>query len=126
MIKTTLLNYKILKLIFDNSVINTNEEFQIQTNVNSHVNYDEEYEKCVCTYTLKITTDKEDLPFNVEVVVSGVFSYDKHDDKKEIHVEVSRKLFPYLQSTTSALMAMAGIPNFVVPEKELKVEDVTV
>ena len=55
-----------------------------------------------------------------------IFSYDKNDDKKEIHIEVSRRLFPYLQSTTSALMAMAGIPNFVVPENELKIEDVTV
>lgn len=126
MAKTTLLDYKIFKLIFDNSVIDTDEEFQIQTNVNSHVNYDEENGKCLCTYTLKITNDREDIPFNVEVVVSGIFSYDKNDDKKEVHVDVSRRLFPYLQSTTSALMAMAGIPNFVVPENELTVEDVTV
>lgn len=126
MVKTNLLDYRVFKLIFDNSVLDTDEEFQIKTNVNSHVNYDEENERCVCTYTLRITTDKEDIPFNVEVVISGVFSYDKNDDKKEIHIEVSRRLFPYLQSTTSALMAMAGIPNFVVPENELKIEDVTV
>lgn len=126
MVKTNLLDYRVFKLIFDNSVLDTDEEFQIKTNVNSHVNYDEENERCVCTYTLRITTDKEDVPFNVEVVISGVFSYDKNDDKKEIHIEVSRRLFPYLQSTTSALMAMAGIPNFVVPENELKIEDVTV
>jgi propanediol utilization protein len=45
MVKTILLDYEISKLIFDNSIIDTNEEFQIQTNVNSHVNYDEENEK---------------------------------------------------------------------------------
>jgi preprotein translocase subunit SecB len=79
-----------------------------------------------CTYTLKMSPDRENVQFNVEVVISGVFSYDKHDDKKEVHVEVSRRLFPYLQSTTSALMAVAGLPNFVIPENELRVEDVTV
>lgn len=126
MVKTILLDYEISKLIFDNSIIDNNEEFQIQTNVNSHVNYDEENEKCVCTYTLKMSPDRENVQFNVEVVISGVFSYDKHDDKKEVHVEVSRRLFPYLQSTTSALMAVAGLPNFVIPENELRVEDVTV
>ena len=125
MAKTSLLDYKIFKLIFDNSVVDSDEELQINTTINSHVDYNDEDEKCICTYSLKISADKKEIPFNVEVVTSGIFSFDKNDDKREIHVEVSRKLFPYLQSTTSSLMAMAGIPNFVVPENELQIEDVT-
>jgi len=125
MIETKLLDYKILKLVYENN-ITKDEDIKINTTTNSNVNYNEAEKKCICTYSVKMVADSKNDPLKVEVVIAGIFDFDVEEDKRKIHIEVSKKLFPYLQSTTSSLMALVGIPNFILPENEIKLEDVTI
>ncbi len=128
MAKTELLNYKIFKLNYENDVLNEqqieNEELKLNTSLETNVNCNEKEGTGICTYTLKMFSENENILFNVEIVLSGLFSYDKNEDRKEIHVEIAKKVFPYLQSKTSFLMAMIGIPDFILPEPELEPNDV--
>ena len=128
MAKTELLNYKIFKLNYENDVLNEqqieNEELKLNTSLETNVNCNEKEGTGICTYTLKMFSENENILFNVEIVLSGLFSYDKNEDRKEIHVEIAKKVFPYLQSKTSFLMAMIGITDFILPEPELEPNDV--
>ena len=116
--------YRIAKLQFCNEVIDTDKEnLEINSMIKTSVNYDEDNKKCLCSYLLEMRPKETDVDFKIEVKVVGSFSYDG-DDKKAIHVEAAKKLYPFLQSSTSSLMAIIGIPNFILPDFDISEDDV--
>jgi len=116
-------SYQVLKLNYSNES-NLQNKIEVKTSINTNVSYDREDSKCFCTYSLIVQDVKEKNEFNIEVKVKGVFTFAEAENKREVHVEAARKLYPYLQTTASSLFSTIGIPNFILPEFAMKLEDV--
>lgn len=116
--------YRILKLNFENEKILRDGNYEVFSTYNTKVDYDEENNKCTCIYTLLMKTDCSDIDFNVEIKIIGFFTYAQGSDKKEVHIDVAKKLYPYLQSSVTSLMNTVGLPNFILPDFQLTVNDV--
>lgn len=101
-------------------------EIHLGTKISSTVNYNEDVKRCKCVSTVKIEPQNMDVNFSAIISVAGVFDYGDMDERKEIHVGVCKKLFPYLQTATISFMNMVGIPNFILEEPMLEVEAVQI
>ncbi|MBE6815302.1 MAG: hypothetical protein E7522_07645 [Ruminococcaceae bacterium] len=114
---------KIIKLNFSNERVEKEGPFNINNTFNTHVNYDEEQKKCNCIYEIFMETPDEDVDFSLEFKMLGFFSYDG-DDKKQIHLEATKVLYPYVQTAVMNLMNSFGYPNFLLPPLELSIDDI--
>ena len=77
--------------------------------------------KCLGILKLKIASrNQEDsssfLKFNLDIC--GTFSVEKfeEEEKKQIESQTFQRLYPYLQTYTTAITAIAGIPPIIIPE----------
>ena len=64
------------------------------------------------------------VDFQVHFSMAGIFEYNTDIDRKMIHVEVYRKLFPYLQAALTSFLTVVGFPNFVLQEFDLREDDI--
>lgn len=72
------------------------------------------------TISISISKDQEqkDLPFRVEAAVGGVFRLTGISDEerhKALCANASAILLPYLRSTVSTAMSLAGVPPIILP-----------
>jgi preprotein translocase subunit SecB len=114
---------KIIKLNFSNERVEKEGPFSINNRFNMTVDYDEENKHCTCIYEMLMETPDENVDFSLEFKMLGFFSYDG-DDKKQIHLEATRTLYPYVQTAVMNLMNSFGYPNFLLPPLDLSEEDV--
>lgn len=68
-----------------------------------------------------IKSDAEDEGLSVRVSLVADFTYEEGDDRKYIHKESFRQLFPYLRMTVTNLCSCAGIGGIMIPN--LKITD---
>lgn len=123
-----LLDVKIEKIIFDNNIVIPDTpgavDIQIGSNIFTNVNYDEENGRCKCMTSVDITPQNLQVDFRMHICVAGIFDYEKGADRSEVHVAACKKLFPHVQSRVISFMTLVGIPNFILEEPDVKVEDV--
>jgi|GEM_PF-1897457 len=125
MAKVVLEGFNVKRIKYTNNLQKEEQKVELSNAISTNVKYNKEESKCVCSQALKITPSCVDVDFCVEVEVTGLFSYGE-GERKEIHVEVCNKLYPYLQTTTASLMTIIGIPNFILPEFTVNPEDVVI
>ena len=99
---------------------------KIKTNISSTVNYDIENKKCQCITTTNFIPELDSVDFNVSISVVGIFECTDLSDRKKTHVEVCKKLFPYVQTTITSFMTLVGFPNFMVEEPQIDTEKITI
>ncbi len=68
-----------------------------------------------------IKNDREEAGLSVRVSLVADFTYEEEDDRKFIHKESFRQLFPYLRMTVTNLCSCAGIGGIIIPN--LKIND---
>ena len=98
-------------------------DVQIGTNITSIVRNNQTNTKCKCETTVELVPNPQ-VNFGATIVVVGVFDCEHLQDKKRIHIEACKKLFPHVQATTSAFMNMVGFPNFVIEEPDIDMDSV--
>ena len=62
--------------------------------------------------------EEEPFPYNIELVIKGVFKLEECDEEKIdefLNINAIQILFPYLRSTLSSVMAAAMIPPIILP-----------
>jgi len=88
------------------------------------VNYDDENGRCKCVTTVIIAPQNVQVDFKLEICVAGIYDYEKGSNHKEIHIAACKKLFPHVQSRVMSFMTLVGIPDFMIDEPVVSVEDV--
>lgn len=96
---------------------------QIGTKITSMLNYNADCSKCRCETTVELVPNPQ-VNFGAKIVVTGIFECADIQDRKELHIEACKKLFPHVQVTTSSFMNMMGFPNFVVEEPVIDVVNI--
>ena len=96
---------------------------QIGTQITSVLNYNADRSKCRCETTVELIPNPQ-VNFGATIVVVGIFECADIQDRKELHIEACKKLFPHVQATTSSFMNMMGFPNFVVEEPVIDVDNI--
>lgn len=123
-----LLDVKIEKIVFNNNIVipkNTGTvDIQIGSSICTNVNYDEENGLCKCMTSVDITPQNIQVDFRMFICVAGIFEYEKGANRSDIHIAACKKLFPNVQSSITSVMTLVGIPNFILEEPDVKVEDV--
>ena len=76
------------------------------------------------TYELK-PKDKELSVPSIKIVVNGVFSFDTSLDKKVVHVQTAKEVYPFLKETTENFLNMVELSELKMPEIEFSVDLVT-
>ena len=119
---------KVEKVSFINDVHVTEQEGSIEVrigaNISSSVSYNSDNTKCKCVTTVELVPNPK-VNFGATIVVLGVFEFDKNQDRREVHINACKKLFPHVQATTAAFMNTVGFPNFVIEEPQLSAENIT-
>lgn len=91
--------------------------------VNSNVSYNEDKSSCLCRMTFSFyPKNEDDTDLYANVVVEGAFEYDVAADKKEIHVNTAKTLYPYLRKTVTDIFKIIGFADFELPDIEFSVD----
>lgn len=112
--------YHVLKMEYERNLkFNSKEseaEFNPSININFRVNSDKE------ASVILSFSSKNELPFNVEVQIEGMFKYNAEEDKANLGLNNLLKknataiLFPYFRMVISQLTGMGGeYPALVLP-----------
>ena len=126
----TLVNRKIIEVYYSienkNGKKPTSQSIELSNTVSSSVQYNDDKAKCVCimTYELK-PKDKELSVPSIKIVVNGVFSFDTSLDKKVVHVQTAKEVYPFLKETTENFLNMVELSELKMPEIEFSVDLVT-
>ena len=76
---------------------------QIGTKITSVLNYNLDHSKCRCETTVELLPNPQ-VNFGATIVIVGVYECVDIPDRKEVHIEACKKLFPHVQATTSSFM----------------------
>lgn len=75
--------------------------------------------QAVVSISIKTKESKDDVPFFLDVCISGLFSCplweDSDDGKFYINETTSTILFPYLRQAVTTLTSLGNFPPFVLP-----------
>ena len=124
MVNVDLKAHKILKLTYCNEKNTQEQNIQIESTLSTNANYDTKSSLCFCTYVLTMASTSEKSDFKIEIKLVGIFSYSTQDEKKEVHLESAKQLYPILQSTLSNLLKNANLSDIKLPEFNLTINDV--
>lgn len=119
----TFLKYKVLELFLENQA-EPNKKIEIKHSFTYNVSYKADDSKCLGLLNFKITDKNDEKAFMIKVSMVSEFSYSPELDKKEIHKETFRQLFPYLRMTITNLTTLAGLPALVIPNIIIKDDDI--
>ena len=104
--------FEVRKIIFENNMSgNVDLDFKFSYGVR----YIEEVSKCIGSLTINIIDKENNGIFNLEVVIEGIYSYDKSNEKELIHKETLKELYPYARTLITNLTANAGLSPLVLP-----------
>lgn len=127
MSQLSLIEIKVKKVSFINDVdvpeASGSINVQIETKITSVLSYNPDQSKCRCETTVELVPTPQ-VNFGATIVVAGIFECTDIQDRKELHIDACKKLFPHVQATTSSFMNMMGFPNFVVEEPVIDIANV--
>ena len=112
--------YKTLEL----SVNNQSEErgsLELKHTFSYNVSLNEAEHKGLGFMNFVMKNEKTEGGLCVKVSLVAEFTYDEHDERKHIHKESFRQVFPYLRMTVTNLCSCAGIGGLIIPN--LKISD---
>lgn len=98
-------------------------DVRIGTEITTLVKFNQTNTKCKCETTVELVPVPK-VNFGATIVVVGIFDCDGIQDRKKIHLDAFKKLFPHVQATTSGFMNMMGFPNFFIEEPEMDVNKI--
>lgn len=118
-------NYFVDELIYtrNENLDRTIRKFDIESEISAEIYIDEENSEAVVKLIAKLgSLEKEDSPFLVKVIVSGLFTFNSEEDEQELgfeHYLSSNSvaiLYPYLRGLVSDLTTRSNeFPTFVLP-----------
>ena len=103
-----------------------NQDIHVKGSFEFSVNYENEGEGTV--RLKKILKDEENPDaFLVEVTYVGQLSFtaiQSDDDKRDVHMQAYKLIFPYAQNTISSLIISAGIQPFYMEPAKMNKDDI--
>ncbi|MCQ2441778.1 MAG: protein-export chaperone SecB [Oscillospiraceae bacterium] len=105
--------------------INQPGQIKMNTTFSFNVNFVQNNSRCVAVIRQVIRDENDQI--NLKVGMSGVFNCEgvvTDEDKKSIHAQCYDQMFPYIQSTVTSLMQVAGIPGFMLRKATINSDNV--
>ena len=109
-----LLGYRTLEVSFKNQSAQQ-KVLELKHTFSYNVSLNEQQKKGLGFLNFVMKNEKTEGGINVVVSMVGDFSYAEGDDRKYIHKESFRQLFPYLRMTVTNLCTCAGIGGIIIP-----------
>lgn len=112
------IDYRLISLNFSlKGEVNKNSE-DIEINPSFKIN--REFDKKELKIFLEISMDNEDLPFEFNVVIGGLFKFSRDISTIEkideiTNINCAGILFPFLRETVADLTRRAGFPPLLLP-----------
>ena len=119
-IQIKLIGYSVDKMSFI-----LNKSFKMEPNhriqVKPHFNRDitkRDQHSFILTLSISFDDYKEDIPFYLDVQISGVFNVENWENEPALTVSKlngTAILFPYLRSLVTTITANANVPPYILP-----------
>lgn len=97
-------------------VVDKSEDIEI----NPRFKIDKEYDKKNVKIVLEISLDNEELPFNIDIVMGGLFEFSRDVSKIEtideiVNINCAAILYPFLRETVADVTRRAGFTPLLLP-----------
>ena len=105
------------------------KEINVETTHNFSVNYADNNINCRATLQIGLIAQGNPDALTIACTVEGEFlttEIKSDDDKKQVHVECYRSLFPYAQSLISRICLEGGMPPYYFPQMEMTTDNVII
>lgn len=116
--------YRINSLEFENKVEN-GTQLKLQNHVKYNVNYIDSENTCKGNLHFKVE-DADMQPFEINIEMEAVFTFEDSDEKPDIHVESFDQIFPFVRQIINNTTSMAGMPGLLIPMMKLNRDTVAV
>ena len=118
---------KVTEIELKNNINSVTGEINIELTHEYNVSYSSDNKRCLSI--LRIGMQSKDKPelLTILCTVAGEFDIDEiqsEEEKKQIHVETYRHLFPYGRTLLAHLCTEAQLPPFYFPQMNMTTEDV--
>lgn len=127
MISCKLISHKVTDLLV---VVHLDGQEQLQLTFASPFSVRYTADNKHCCATLEQSAAMKDAPnkFHISLKIEGFFDLDgvqSEEDRKEVHVQCYRFLFPYAQMLIEQMSVNAGLPPLRVPPLNMTVDSVS-
>lgn len=113
-----LLKKVIRKMHFENDLTSIKEmEFSLEVKQNTRVDFDKEHNRLACVMNVHIAEKRNDPKYVLAVEMLGLFESDveiNDDNRKDLHIEASKKLYPFLMETVASISGKSGITPIIL------------
>lgn len=116
--------YKINSLEFENKVEN-GTQLKLQNHVKYNVNYIDSENRCISNLHFRVE-DADMQPFEINIEMEAVFTFEDPDEKPDIYVESFDQIFPFVRQIINNTTSMAGMPGLLIPMMKLNRDTVAV
>ena len=100
-------------------------KIELRHNIRYNVNFAKDRPNCIGILTIEVGTDAPDSPLYLLLKIRGFFSC-TCNDKRKIHVESLRELFPQGRSIISCITGISNLPPLMIQTPTIKEEDVDI
>lgn len=95
------------------------EEIEVDFTLSSRFAIDDNNAKVTLFCSIFKDPEKENKPFSLEVILSGLFEFEElisdEEKKKLLEVNATAILFPYLRVLVSTIVSSSGFPTLILP-----------
>ncbi len=109
-----LLGYRTLELSLNNQSAERGS-LELKHTFSYNVSYNEGQKKGLGFLNFVMKNEKTEGGLCIKVSLVADFVYSEGDDRKYIHKESFRQVFPYLRMTVTNLCSCAGIGGIIIP-----------